>query len=88
MILKYILINAGFILAGFLLSYVLNFARWFNLDDAHDIGLGNLFLTTSILAILGFAVTGYLFYDQKALLIISGIAIAGLAGFLWRLFGR
>lgn len=87
MILEYILINAGFILAGFLLSYVLNFARWFNLDDAHDLGLGNLFLTTSLFAILGFALTGYLFHGATVLLIISVVAIVGLVVFLWRLFG-
>ncbi len=84
---KYLLINAGFVLAGFLLSYVFSFARCFNLDHAHDMGLGNLFLSTSLFAILGFAVTGYLFRKRKALVIISAVTIAGLVIFLWSLFG-
>ncbi|MBL6449392.1 hypothetical protein JMN32_23980 [Fulvivirga sp. 29W222] len=86
MIVNYILINAGFVLVGFLLSYVFNFARWFSLDHAHDMGLGNLFLSTSLFAILGFVITGYLFYDHRVLLIISCVAIVGLVLFLWRLF--
>ncbi|NMM49082.1 hypothetical protein [Marinigracilibium pacificum] len=86
MVLKYILINAGFILAGFLISYLINFAKWFNLSHPHDMGLSNLFLSSALFGIIGFAFTGYLFSDNKILLIISAIAIIALGVFLKWLF--
>ena len=83
---RYALINTGFILAGFLLSFIINFAAWFGLDDTRDMGLGNLFFTTSVFAILGLAYTGYIFFKHKALLVISILAIAGVLFFLNSLF--
>ncbi len=79
---KYVCINTCFTLLGFGLSFVLDFARWFKLDDAHDLGLTNLFFTTTIFTILGLIYTGYLFFEHKFFVILSVIAIIGLLYFI------
>ncbi|MBL6449393.1 hypothetical protein JMN32_23985 [Fulvivirga sp. 29W222] len=85
-VVRYILINTGFLLAGFLLSFIINFASWFRLDDPHDMGLGNLFFTTSVFTILGLAYTGYVYSRFKVLPVVSVLAIIGMLFFLNSLF--
>lgn len=85
-VLKYILINAGFTVAGLVLSFIINLAEWLGLDHPHDMGLGNLFLTTSVFAILGFVYTGIKFSKNKTLVAVSAIAVLCLVLFLGSLF--
>lgn len=83
---RYVLINTGFVLAGFLLSFVINFASWFGLDDTHDLGLGNLFFTTSVFTVIGLCYTGYIFFRHKVLLVLTILAIVAVLFFLNSLF--
>ena len=69
--LKYLVINFSFALVGFLLSYVVDIGRLAGLSDAHDMGFGNLMLTTLLFLLLGLVYTAFSFYTYKVLLTLS-----------------
>ncbi|MCX2742368.1 hypothetical protein OO013_00750 [Mangrovivirga sp. M17] len=78
---RYTIINIGFIVSGFLTSYLVDLAKLFNLSDAHDQGLTNLFFCIFIFTLMGLITSVKLYRKSKSLVIFSILLIVALVAF-------
>jgi len=63
-------ITVGSAVFGFVLSYFVDFTRFFNIFNAHDLGFGNLLLCILIFTFLSQIISLYLFSGSGILILM------------------